>query len=110
MAAARDGLDALLRSRSVSTALALTIAMTAVRMDDPDLVARGLARLSENSREQSAEIVAVLSTAAAGSSTMKGVAATRAEALSEPADGITAIDQAGLWLRLDATERRQFSI
>jgi hypothetical protein len=104
VAAARNGVDALLESFSLSTALARTIAMTAVRMDDPDRVARGLARLSENGRDQSAEI-AVLSTAADGSPTMKEIAATRAEALSEPADGITAIDQAGLWLRLGDIER-----
>src|SRR5262249_17213896 len=64
MAAAYAGIDALLGSPKLSTALTLTIAMTAVRIEDPDRLKRALMRLGMNGRERSGDVFTVLSAAA----------------------------------------------
>lgn len=103
--AAESQLDALLAASSISRVLALTLAMTAVRMDDTDRLARALDKLSAIAGKRSVEIFTSLSAAASGSPAMRALAAERAEALKEPASGHAAIVQAGLWLRLGALDR-----
>src|SRR5262249_57468330 len=77
IAAACAGLDALLGSPKLSTALTLTIALTAVRIEDPDRLKRALMRLRMNGRERSGDVFTVLSAAA--------VRASPIGALSRPA-------------------------
>jgi tetratricopeptide (TPR) repeat protein len=105
IAAACAGLDALLGSPKLSTALTLTIAMTAVRIEDPDRLKRALMRLGMNGRGRSGDVFTVLSAAAVRSATMRAFAAAEADLVGDPADWGAAIVQAGLWLRLGAIQR-----